>query len=201
MKLIFFRCDITISSIYQMYQWEEILINDVKEPQCTCSKQNFPPMLVFEMRKLCLWPSKNTLTKKKPKHKKQRRFLRNFFNIRMTNKSMRVDETYVNPGQYLQFSQLLQSLPELITCTSFVFVFECRKNYEGTKFTSRIVCRFTELNQLIFRYIKRKKGFRLSELFFVHIKFIHLAGNMSRQKRMSCPHLRYIYDFFTTTVQ
>ena len=147
MKLIFFRCDITISSIYQMYQWEEILINDVKEPRCTCSKQNFSPMLVFEKRKLCLWPSKHTLTKKK----QTKKVLRNFFNIRMTNKSMRVDETYVNTGQYLQFSQLLQSLPELITCTSFVFVFECRKNYEGTKCTSRIVCRFTELNQLIFR--------------------------------------------------
>ena len=99
MKLIFCRCDRTISSIYQMYYWEEILINDVKEPRCTYSKQNFSPMLVFEKRKLCLWPSKHTLTKKK-----QRKFLRNFFNIRMTNESMRVDETYVNTGQYLQFS-------------------------------------------------------------------------------------------------
>ena len=113
MKLIFFRCDITISSIYQMYQWEEILINDVKEPQCTCSKQNVSYMLVFEMRKLCLWPSKQTLTKKNQK-KTQRRFLRNLLNIRMTNKSMRVDDTYVNPDQYFQFSQLLQSLPELL---------------------------------------------------------------------------------------
>ena len=53
-----------------MYYWEEILINDVKEPRCTCSKQNVSPMLVFEMRKLCLWPSKHTLTKKNQTKKK-----------------------------------------------------------------------------------------------------------------------------------
>ena len=42
--------------------------------------------------------SKHALTKK------QRKFILNFFNIRMTNKHMRVDETYVILGQYLQFS-------------------------------------------------------------------------------------------------
>ena len=62
-----------ISSIYPLYNWEEIFIIDVKETRCTCSKQNVSAMLVFEMRKLCLWPSKHTLTKKKPNKKKPKK--------------------------------------------------------------------------------------------------------------------------------
>ena len=55
-------------------------------------------------------------------NKKQRRLIRNFFNIRLTNKYMHVDETYVILIQYLHCSQLLQNLKVIILCSGFDFL-------------------------------------------------------------------------------
>ena len=70
-------------------------------------------MPVFEMHKLCLWPSEHK--------QKQRRFIRNFFNIRLTNKHMRVDETYVILGQNLHFSLLIVTSEFTISCSMYGF--------------------------------------------------------------------------------
>ena len=62
-------------------------------------------------------------------NKKQRRFIRNFFNIRLTNKHMRVDETYVILGQNLHFSLLKGTSEFTISCSMYGFWFLKKYNY------------------------------------------------------------------------
>ena len=53
----------------------------------------------------------------------QRRFIRNFFNIRLTNKHIRVDENYVILGQNLHFSLLIVTSEFTISFSMFGFWF------------------------------------------------------------------------------
>ena len=135
----------------------------LKKTRCMCLTQNFSPMPVLEMRKLCLNLARWTYT-----NKSQRMFIRNFFNKRLTNKYMRVDETYVILDQYLHFSEFTSKssmygfwFKKINTIIAYMNLFWfLNQNYKlqfekwicwQSIFTSRILCTFTELNQLIFR--------------------------------------------------
>ena len=88
---------------------------------------------------------------------------------------------FLNKNHKMQFEKWIcwQNIFLYMTVTHIWMQKKLRRH----KIPSRILCTFTELNQLIFGLIKRKKGFRSSELFSVHTKYIH----MPEKKRMSYP--------------